>query len=200
MAPTDAELLARLTVDPQALEVFYRRHIEAVTRFVARRATQGVELADVVAETFVAAIESAGSYDRRRGTALPWLYGIARNKLAEGRRGASRSHELLERLGGRRELSDQELLLLEERIDAERTSPRLLAAIDRLGPDDRALLELVALEDLSLASAARAIGIAPANARMRMSRVRKRMRALMREDDDRHDPVSSGAPNHGRTS
>lgn len=200
MAPTDAELLARLASDPQALEIFYRRHIEAVTRFVARRTTQGVEFADVVAETFVAVIESAPSYDRRRGSALPWLYGIAWNKLAERRRSAHRSKDLLERLGGWREPSDQELLVLEERLDAERTSPRLLAAIDRLGPDDRALLELVALEDLNLAEAARAIGISPANARVRMTRIRRRMRSLMRDDDDQHDPAPSGTPNHGRTS
>lgn len=191
MRSTDAQLLRDLPDDPRALEVFYRRHVETITRFIARRTTGADDLADLVAEVFVAVIESADRFDERRGSAVAWLYGIALNKLAERRRAFRRTTGLLAKLHGRGELTEEEYGLLEARIDAERTAPALLRAIDRLPPTDRALLELVALDDLSVTDAARIVGISSPAARMRMTRIRRRMRTLIGEDEDRPDPVAS---------
>jgi DNA-directed RNA polymerase specialized sigma24 family protein len=78
--------LAEITSDPDALERFYRQHVEAVQRFVARRVDDPYLAADLTADVFVAAIESAGSYRRSRGEPVAWLYGIARNVVAGDRR------------------------------------------------------------------------------------------------------------------
>jgi hypothetical protein len=56
-----------ITSDPDAFDRFYRRHVEAVQRFVARRVDDPYLAADLTADVFVAAIESAGSYRRSRG-------------------------------------------------------------------------------------------------------------------------------------
>src|SRR5206468_1886418 len=40
--------------------------------------------ADLTADVFVAVIESAGSYRRSRGEPVAWLFGIARNVVADG--------------------------------------------------------------------------------------------------------------------
>ena len=61
----DAELVRRLRTHPQAIETFYRRHVAAVAAFVARRVTDADSVADVVSNTFLAAIQ--GSTTLRRG-------------------------------------------------------------------------------------------------------------------------------------
>ena len=52
--------LAEITSDPDAFESFYRQHVEAVQRFVARRVADPYLVADLTAGVFVAVIESAG--------------------------------------------------------------------------------------------------------------------------------------------
>jgi DNA-directed RNA polymerase specialized sigma24 family protein len=59
--------LAEITSDPDAFERFYRQHVEAVQRFVARRVDDPYLPADLTADVFVAVIDSAGSYRPSRG-------------------------------------------------------------------------------------------------------------------------------------
>jgi RNA polymerase sigma-70 factor (ECF subfamily) len=68
---------AEISSDPDAFERFYRRHVEAVERFVARRVSDPCLVADLTADVFVAAIDSAGAYRRSRGEPRAWLFGIA---------------------------------------------------------------------------------------------------------------------------
>src|SRR5919201_5658297 len=81
-----------ISADPDSFEVFYRAHVEAVQRFLARRVADPYLAADLTADVFLAAIESASSYRPGRVPPLAWLYGIARNALAaERRRGAPKA-------------------------------------------------------------------------------------------------------------
>ncbi|GAA2944468.1 MULTISPECIES: RNA polymerase sigma factor [Streptomyces] len=65
--------------DPQLFEEFYRRHVDAVMSFVARRVADVHTVADLTAEVFLAALDSAHTYRPGRGDERAWLYGIARN-------------------------------------------------------------------------------------------------------------------------
>src|SRR4249920_1306094 len=58
-AAPDVGAIAR---DPDAFEVFYREHLETVQRFVARRIADPHLAADLTAEVFLAAVDSAASY------------------------------------------------------------------------------------------------------------------------------------------
>jgi RNA polymerase sigma-70 factor (ECF subfamily) len=51
--PADEDLLRRLSSDPAAFEVFYRRHVDRVIGFAARRVADPADAADLVAATFV---------------------------------------------------------------------------------------------------------------------------------------------------
>ncbi|MFC5820103.1 RNA polymerase sigma factor [Nonomuraea harbinensis] len=82
--------LRRIARDPAAFEVFYRRHAESVSRFVARRVTDPHTVDDVTTEVFLAAIDTAGSYRPERGSEVAWLFGIARNVVAIEQRRAAR--------------------------------------------------------------------------------------------------------------
>src|SRR3982750_1173382 len=101
--------LARIAYDEGAMEAFYREHVDSVERFVARRVGDPHLAADLTAEVFLAAIDAAPSYDKRRGVPAAWLFGIARNVVSSEQRRAVRERHAQARLEGRRLLDDNDV-------------------------------------------------------------------------------------------
>lgn len=64
------------------------------------------------------------------------------------------------------------------------TYPSDLAELERVGPEDRAVLFLADVERLPLDEVAAALGIRPAAARARASRARSRLRSALTEQGD----------------
>lgn len=168
--------LARLAYDPDVFASFYREHVAGVTRFVARRVSDPHTVADLTAEVFLAVIGSAHSYRPGRGTQVAWLYGIARNVVAGERRRAAHELRTASRIAGRRLLDDDDIARLEERIDAESAGRVACQALAGLPPDERAVLELVAIDGLPVKDAAAALGIRQGTARVRLHRARRAAR------------------------
>lgn len=166
----------RIGGDPDAFEAFYRAHIEAIQRFVARRVDDPYLAADLTADVFLAAIESAHTYRPGRGSPTGWLYGVAHNVVAAERRRQARELRAAGRLSGRRLLEADDLARLEERIDAEAQARELYRAMNRLPGSERAVLELTALEGLTVSEAAQALRITPVAARVRLHRARRKLR------------------------
>ena len=78
---TDDTLLLAARTDAEAFTQFYRRHAAALLGYLVRR-TRDPELgADLTAETFACALEGLARFDPDRGSAVNWLYGIARHQL-----------------------------------------------------------------------------------------------------------------------
>ena len=169
--------LAEITSDPDAFERFYRQHVEAVQRFVARRVDDPYLAADLTADVFVAVIESAGSYRRSRGEPGAWLYGIARNVVAGEHRRRAKELRTVERIRGRELLDEDDLAALHERIHRESAARQLYREMSRLPEGERAVLELIALDGLSVGDAGRALGIGPVAARVRLHRARRRLQS-----------------------
>jgi RNA polymerase sigma factor (sigma-70 family) len=180
---SDEELLAAATADKAAFLEFYDRHVEQVVAFGVRRLGDPDQVADLVAEVFLAVLRSAGSYDPRRGTARAWLYGIAANVVAGGRRRAAREAGAYAQLSGRRLLEPDDYAELDSRLDAASAARRLSEAIARVPRADRAVLELVALDQLTVTEAAAVLGIRPVAARARLARARRRLRADLADPD-----------------
>lgn len=181
---TDYEPLERITQQPDAFEAFYRDHVELVQRFVARRVPDPHLAADLTADVFLAAIDSAASYDSRRGPLIAWLYGVGRNAIAAEARRRARELRTVRRIEGRRLLDGAALSRIEERLDAEREARRLHQAIAGLPERDRALIELVSLDGVSIADAARLLGVKPDTARVRLHRSRARVTAHLAEPEE----------------
>lgn len=178
--------LPKIGTDPEIFGVFYAEHLEELQRFVARRVDDPERAADLTADVFLAAITSAHRY-RSRATPKTWLYGIAMVVVAEDRRRGARKRAREERLRGGIQLDQDDTARIEERIDAEARSRRIYMAMDRLGEDERAVLELVAIDELTVAEAAAALGLRPVTARVRLHRARRKMRAELegaRDPDD----------------
>jgi RNA polymerase sigma-70 factor (ECF subfamily) len=174
--PTDEELLARLPVERDAFSEFYRRHAQRVLGFAARRLGDPEEVADAVAMIFVAVAESAAGFQPDRGRAVSWLYGLAANVVAEQRRRGAREARALARLSGRALVEPDDYADLERAIDAAAQARGLYEAMDTLPGGERAVLELVALEQFTIREVAVTLGIRPGTARVRLARARRRLR------------------------
>ncbi len=168
--------LHRIGTDPEIFGAFYAEHLEDLQRFVARRVDDAEQAADLTADIFLAAITSAHRY-RARATPKTWLYGIAVVVVAEDRRRGARERAREERLRGRINLDEEDTARIEERIDAAARSRRIYKAMDRLGEDERAVLELVAIDELTVTEAAAALRVRPVTARVRLHRARRKVRA-----------------------
>jgi RNA polymerase sigma-70 factor, ECF subfamily len=155
-------------------ERLYRAQVDAIAAYFARRSADPQTVADLTADTFVAAIASFGSFDPRRGSGRAWLFGIARRIYAGHCEAASRQHERVARLAGRRELEPDQVGELLDRIDAERAGRALVTGPAALPGADRALVELVDLDGLTPKEAAAALGVSSGAARMRLMRARLR--------------------------
>jgi RNA polymerase sigma-70 factor (ECF subfamily) len=182
---TDGELVGALEHDPAALEEFYRRHVRALTRYVARRigqtdpAQHAEHADDIVAATFLAALESVHGFDPQRGVPAGWLYGIANNLIAGHRRRAAADARAVARLASFRPAPAEDVSRVEERLDAARRTGSVTAVLDALPPAERELVKLVVTEALTVPEAAAQLGIRPGTARMRLARVRARLAHLL---------------------
>ncbi len=72
---------------------------------------------------------------------------------------------------------------MQERIDAAARAREMYAALAELPDGERAIFELVALDDLTPAEAAAALGIRPVTARVRLHRARTTLRGHLFDDD-----------------
>lgn len=167
--------VADISHDPDALDAFYREHIEQVERFVARRVTNPQDAADLTADVFLDAIESCDRYRAGSGSPSAWLYGIARHVVAGHYRSAGRAKRATTRFGGQLRLDDNAIECLAARIDAERDARALFESLADLPDRLRAVVELVAVDGLGLNEASRVLGITHVNARVRNHRARERL-------------------------
>jgi RNA polymerase sigma factor (sigma-70 family) len=172
-------------------ERLYRANVADVTAYFARRSTDPQAVADLTADTFTAAITSLHTFDPGKGTARAWVFGIARRIYAAHCEALSQQRAKVARLAGRRELGPDHVAELLDRIDAERASRSLLAALAQLPDLDRAAIELVSIAGLQAKEAASVLGVAPGALRMRLMRARARLRAAARPVPD--DPTAGQA-------
>jgi RNA polymerase sigma-70 factor (ECF subfamily) len=175
----DADLLAAVP-DADAVSEIYARHVDAVFRFAVRRCRNPEDVADVVSTVFLEMFSAAPSYDRRRGDVRVWLLGIAARCLADERRSSFRRSELMARLGTVPELRGDEHERVEAMLDAARLAPAAERALSELTDAEQELFLLVAHDGLSVADAARALGLTPVAGRMRLARARRKLRAAMK--------------------
>jgi RNA polymerase sigma factor (sigma-70 family) len=170
-------------------ERMYRANVDVVNAYFARRTADPQLVADLTADTFVAVITHFGSFDPRKGTARAWVFGIARHVYATYCEEYSHQQHKLRRLAGRRDLDEDQVGELLERIDAERAGRDLLTELATLPERDRTVIELVDIAGLQPKEAAAALGLTPGTVRMRLMRTRARLR----KQAARGSPASAGA-------
>jgi RNA polymerase sigma factor (sigma-70 family) len=177
---SDAELLHAAASEAAAFAELYRRHAPTVHGWFRRRLEWAAS--DLTAETFAQAWLSRRSFrDEAEGSAVPWLFGIARNVA----RDSARRNEVESR--ARRRLGLPTDLATEDGYEAveERLSPSaaLAHALGALPEHEREALELRVVGELPYPDVAAQLGVRPAAARLRVSRALRRLSALPLKED-----------------
>lgn len=166
--------------DSDAFATFFRRHVSAITLYAVRRCNDPEEVGDLVADTFLVALQAAGRYIPETETALPWLFGIARRILAKQRRRSAGSRRLLVKNSySHVHYTASEEDAVASAIDASRQAPALQAGLARLSIGEREVIELVAYDGLSPAEVAEVLNLTPNAARLRLSRARRHLRQYL---------------------
>jgi RNA polymerase sigma factor (sigma-70 family) len=181
----DAAAVRESLVYEAAFASVFDRHFGAIHRYLHRRA--GADLADELAgETFRVAFEHRATWSQSGPDARPWLLGIATNLLRRHRRTEERRLRAIARTGiDRWAVSDENAIA--ERADARRSRAALAAAIAALAPDERDVLLLVALADLTYDEVAEALAVPAGTVASRLNRARRALAAtLMVLGDERH--------------
>jgi RNA polymerase sigma-70 factor (ECF subfamily) len=153
-------------VDPELFTELYRRHHRAVWAYAVRRLPAAADAADVAAEVFAVAWRRRDDLPPEPDTLL-WLYGTARRVVANATRSAGRRDRLTGRLASLRDSR-------EPRTHPE-GDPEVLAALDRLGPNEREAIRLAVWEDLAVRDIARVLDCSPNAVSLRLARARKRL-------------------------
>jgi RNA polymerase sigma-70 factor (ECF subfamily) len=177
---SDAQLIDAARTDPDAFGELYQRHVRAVHRFCSLRAPQHVA-GELAAETFAQAALSLRRFrDEADGSALPWLYGIARNLLRRYHENERVETRARKRLGMPLRTYDLDIDAANERLDAERVAPALAAALDSLPLGQRQALELRVVDELPYQQVARSLGCSEVAARIRVTRALGRLSRVLK--------------------
>lgn len=175
---SDAELL-RDGGNGAAFAELYRRHASTLYEWFRRRLDWAAS--DLVAETFAEAWLSRRRFrDVRDGSALPWLFGIARNVLRDSLRRDQIETRARAKLGLPLDLASEDgYTAVEERLSLR---PGLSALLAELPEHERATLQLRVFDELSYEEIADQLAIRPAAARLRVSRALRRLALATRKE------------------
>jgi RNA polymerase sigma factor (sigma-70 family) len=176
----------------QRFTQLYEQHYDAVMRYAARR-TDPDTARDVVAETFLVAWRRLDAVPGRTAETEPWLYAVARRILANADRSQRRADRVAARLAHQRPAAAQ----VPDPADAVAERARVERALLTLSDADREALRLIGWEELSLASAALAMGCSRTAMAVRLHRARRRLASALESGGSagpaaRTDPTDPG--------
>jgi RNA polymerase sigma factor (sigma-70 family) len=172
---TDGEAIAASLTEPRAFGLVFERHFGAIHRYLRRRLDdRGAE--EAAAQTFFVAFDERGRFDRERGDARPWLFGIATNVARRHRRGEVRELRAVARLDGDVGGSDDGA---EARLDAERLRGALARCLADLPVEECDVLYLLVWAELDQPEIAAALDIPLGTVKSRLSRARRRVQEAL---------------------
>lgn len=128
---------------------------------------RGAEAADLLSETMATAWRRIDAMPDEPTEARMWLFGIARNTLANAERAAQRRWKLADKLRAH--------LTTSTPVDDDQRTIEVRDAVSRLTPDLRELIGLIHWDGFSITDAAGIIGIPASTARTRYQAARKQL-------------------------
>ena len=178
----DAELLAAAAAgDERAFEIFYRRHLAAITGFHLRRTGRREIAFDLTAETFAAVVVACGDYDPQRGSATGWLFGIAANKLRQSLRRGRVEAAARRRLGHTPVTIDDEDLARVDELASQCDESRVASLLAELPPEQREAIMARVVDERPYAEIAEGLRCSEAVVRQRVHRGLRRLRERLEE-------------------
>ncbi len=177
---SDAELIMAAARDPQAFRELYDRWATTLAAYFYRRVHSHDVTADLLAETFAVAFESA---DRFRDEGRPggaWLYGIARIELSQYFRRQQTELRAIRRLGVEiPAVDDESAAAIEQLVVTNGYRAQLAEALGRIPESERDAVELRIVAELDYAEIAARLQCTEGAARVRVHRGLARLTQLM---------------------
>jgi RNA polymerase sigma factor (sigma-70 family) len=173
----DERLLQTTTRAPEAFDVFYRRHEAAVLGYFMRRSRNPELTADLTAETFAAALIGVKRFNERDGSALAWLFGIARHRWLRSIERGRVEDRARRKLGMPPLVLDDDLL---DRISAMGGDQRVADLLAHLPGEQATAIEERIIDERSYAEIATRVGCSEAVIRKRVSRGLNTLRSVSR--------------------
>jgi RNA polymerase sigma factor (sigma-70 family) len=174
----DTELVDRARRgDVVAYGELVQRHQEVAVRTAYLACGDATEAEDAAQEGFIKAYAALGRF-RSGAPFRPWILRIVANEARNRRRSAGRRTGLAVRMAEDCP-KDDAAPSPEAAVLAAEARREILAALERLGEDDRMIIGCRYLLELSEAETAATLGIPRGSAKSRLSRALSRMRAMM---------------------
>ena len=179
----DAELISRLgRGEPEAAVALYDAYFDRIYALVFNQVARNREVAqDIVQETFLAALKSAGKFNGR-SRAYTWLYSIATKKVADFYRRQKRvsKHQVelangdldLERLSDSKQSAP-------EAVESDEESHAVQQALSGLPLHYRQVLVLKYTEEIPVLEISQIMGRSPKSIEGLLTRAREELRARL---------------------
>jgi RNA polymerase sigma factor (sigma-70 family) len=180
---SDAELLALTPKVPDAFDVFFVRHSEAILAYIWRHTGNRDVALDLTSEAFAVALESVARYDPQKGDARGWLFGIAKITMLSSYRRQQAERSARTRLGiAQPGFTDEDWEAAESRLDA--ALPGLVEGIEQLPRAERRAVVARVLEERDYSEIAASEQATEAAIRQRVKRGLGRLRKRMPAEED----------------
>lgn len=157
----------------ERLTAAYTANATDLLTYFARRVEIPADAADLLGETFLIATRRSSRLPGDDEQARMWLFGIARNVLANAARGTARRHRFT---AGLRE----HLATLPPEAPGDRALD-VRAALDAIQADQAELVRLVLWDGFTVPQAAVILGITESTARGRYQRARTNLRTQLHD-------------------
>jgi RNA polymerase sigma-70 factor (ECF subfamily) len=180
----DALVAAVRKGDEAAFELLFERHRRAVTRLAYRFFYRREQVEDIVQESFASAYFALGSYrGGQERSFIAWLTRITIRTCYNALRRARRTENSLS------DLSEEETAMVSDRLRGAGRSNEIENAavsrdlanklLQRLDPEDRMVLTLLSVAELSVAETAEATGWSVSKVKMRAHRARRALQKVL---------------------
>lgn len=162
----------------------YRAEFQYVFRSLRRLGVRSADIEDLAHDVFLAVYRRWADYDRARAL-RPWLFGFAYRVASDHRRLSRHRYEM----GGVEVEPIDSALLADEQLAAEQTRKAVLAALDTMEFDRRAILVMHDLDGHSVPDIALGLSVPLNTAYSRLRLARKDFETAIRRGS-----ATRGAP------
>ncbi len=162
-----------------AFRTLYRAYVRPVYWLAHGLVGNAADAEDVTQETFLVAWRKLPGLELAGDSLLPWLVTVCRfqaaNRIRRQRRDREHTAAAADETAARRRVDVEQQV-----IDAE-LADRILHEVRGLSPLDRDIFRLCATEGYAYQAAADELGVAHGVVRNRLSRIRTRLRTVVKE-------------------
>ncbi|MEZ3161510.1 RNA polymerase sigma factor [Microbacterium sp. BWT-B31] len=177
--PGDAELVARAASGSEhAFRTLYRAYVRPVYWLAHGLLHDTADAEDVTQETFLVAWRKLPELQLAGESLLPWLATVCRFQAANRMRVQKRDRT---HTAAAADESLPSTVDVEQQVIDAQLADRILHEVEGLSPLDRDIFRLCATEGYAYQAAADRLGVAHGVVRNRLSRIRTRLRIVVKE-------------------